>query len=183
MSRKGSLSLSITAIVVIVIAFVVLGLGLGLTKKIFGGAEDILPTAFDLTQLEAEPTSENPITLKGDISIGRQKSETMGIGFYNKGQNTAPGATFDIIGCLDVDGKTVTTNIPTLASPSEDVGASSAVGYKIILNEKGMPAGKYICTVGVKCAASDCSTVTSWTKEIGGKRFYETKQFFLTVVA
>lgn len=177
--KKGSLALSINAIVVIVIAFVVLGLALGLTRNIFSGTEPIITDAFDSTQLDSQPTADNPITIKDTISIGRQKSSTMSIGFYNSGQNTAIGASFDMVGCLETGGTAVSSNLPTIASPKEDIGPSDSRGYKIILTEQGMPAGTYICTIGVKCSDDDCSSVASWTKD----NYYETKQFFLTVVA
>lgn len=183
MNKKATLALSITAIVTIVIAFVVLGLGLSLTRTIFKGAEEKLPEAFAVTKLEAEPTSANPITIAQTVEIGRGSSKTMSIGYYNRGSGTAYGATFDIVSCLD-NQRTPVTNSPTLASTSVDVGPSSSAGYSIILNEEELPEGTYICTMGVMCDTSattgSCGT---WAKDINGKLFYETKQFFLKVVA
>ena len=180
-SKKGSLSLSITAIVVMVIAFVVLGLGLSLTRTIFKGAEEKLPEAFAVTKLEAQPTASNPITITGTVSIGRKKSKTMDVGFYNKGSGTATGATFTMVECLQKGGTKVSKNLPTFASISANVGASEAKGYSLILNENGLAADTYICTIGVKCGATDCSKTEAVS--IGSSYFYETKQFFLKVTA
>ena len=181
--KRASLSLSISAIVVIVIAFVVLGLGLSLTRTIFKGAEEKLPEAFAVTRLEAEPTASNPITIPETVEIGRGKSRTTSIGFYNKGSGTAFGATFDIVTCLDKT-KQVVDKIPTVASTSVDVGASSSAGYSIIITEKQLPADTYICTIGVKCdTTATIETCGDWARDIGGEKYYETKQFFLRVVA
>ena len=180
MNKKASLSLSITAIVVIVIAFVVLGLGLSLTRTIFKGAQDKLPEAFAVTQLEAEPTSENPITVAQTVEIDRSKSKTMSIGYYNRRQLTAERAKFTITECLNNEGTDVTEltepkNPPVVASPSEEVKGSDALGYSIILNEQGLSEGTYICTMAV-CDASACDIT-------GTPTIYESKQFFLQVVA
>src|SRR3990167_5324776 len=105
MKKKGSLELSITAIVVIVIAFVVLGLGLSLTRTIFKGAEQKLPEAFAVTQLEAEPTSENPITVQQTVEIDRGKQKTLNIGFYNSKNGKVDNAQFNINNCIDSEGR------------------------------------------------------------------------------
>lgn len=180
-SKKGSLSLSISAIVVMVIAFVVLGLGLSLTRTIFKGAEEKLPEAFAITKLEAQPTASNPVTITGTITIGRKQSKTMDIGFYNKGSGTATGATFSMVECLQKGGTQVSTNLPTIASISANVGASESKGYSLILNENGLAADTYICTIGVKCGATDCTKTDAIL--IGSSYYYETKQFFLKVTA
>ena len=168
MNKKGDLSLSITAIVVIVIAFVVLGLGLTLTRTIFKGAQDKLPEAFDLTKLEAVPTSENPITIGQRVEIGRNKQKTLQIGFYNRNQNTATNAKFTVSRCLDsTDQPVANDKLPKIASTSENVGPSSAVGYSLIFNEQGLAAGTYICTIAV-CDGNACDATV-----------YEKQQFFL----
>ncbi len=178
MNRKASLSLSITAIVVIVIAFVVLGLGLSLTRQIFKGAEQKLPQALALTELEAEPTASNPITLQQQVEIGRGKLKTMSIGYYNRNQNTATGATFRINECLDGSGASVPADkLPGIASGKQDVGPSSALAYSIIAEENGLQAGTYICTMVVcKCTTEECNQECQ-------QNIYETKQFFLQVIA
>lgn len=172
MNKRGDLSLSITAIVVIVIAFVVLGLGLSLTRTIFKGAQEKLPEAFAVTQLEAEPTSENPITITQTVEIARNKQKTMKIGYYNRNQNTATNAKFTITKCSDsLDQEVASDKLPRIASPAENVGPSSSVGYSLIFTEQGLTAGTYICTIAV-CDAGACSTSS-----------YEKKQFFLQVTA
>ncbi len=181
MSKKGSLSLSITAIVVIVIAFVVLGLGLGLTKDIFSAAQDKLPEAISLTDLEAEPTSSNPITLSNQVKIDRQKTKELQVGFYNKGSGTAVGATFSVVSCLAEGNKPVdAAQLPSITSFSQDVGASQAEAYQVRMKENGLPANTYICLIGVKCSAATCP---DWAEDQNGEKYYETKQFQLTVIA
>ncbi len=174
MNRKASLSLSITAIVVIVIAFVVLGLGLSLTRQIFKGAEQKLPQALALTELEAEPTASNPITLQQQVEIGRNKEKTMSIGYYNRNPNTATGATFHINECLNRKGVPVPTDkIPSIASGKQDVGPSASIAYSIIATENGLEAGTYICTM----------VVCNKEGESCQQPVYETKQFFMQVIA
>ena len=184
-NKKGSLSLSIEAIVVIVIAFVILGLGLTLTRTIFKGGTEKIPEALDLTALESQPTSENPITISDTLKVDRGSSPTEKLGFYNKGEGTASGATVTIIDCLDKNSNPVEPELlPTISSISQNVGASSSGAFSVIINEKGLPADTYICTIGVKCnpdkAEDGCP---DWAKEKDGEQFYETKTFFLKVVA
>ena len=171
MNKRASLSLSITAIVVIVIAFVVLGLGLGLTQKIFTQGESELVKAFDITELKAEPTSSNPITVPGTINVDRSKSKTMDIGFYNKGQATAIASKFVITGCLKEDAPQ--EPLPSIDSIPTDVGASEGKGFSVIFYEKGLQAGTYICTLSV-CKEGICDLE---------ENVYEEEQFFLKVVA
>jgi hypothetical protein len=173
MNKKGSLALSITAIVTIVIAFVVLGLGLTLTKTIFKGAQDKLPEAFAVTQLEAEPTSENPITISQTVDIGRGESKTMTIGYYNRRATTATDATFTVSSCLDPNTGDETPNKPTVASISQSIGPSDSAGFSIIMTEQELTAGQYICTIAV-CSNKEC---------LGADDPYESKQFFLQVIA
>jgi len=171
MNKRASLSLSITAIVVIVIAFVVLGLGLGLTQKIFTQGESELIKAFDITELKAEPTSSNPITVPGTINIDHKKSKTINIGFYNKGQSTAIASKFVITECLQEN--EFKTPLPFIDSMNTDVSASEGKGFSVIFYEKGLPAGTYICTLSV-CKEGLC--------DVDGNIF-DQKQFFLKVVA
>jgi hypothetical protein len=175
-SKKGSLSLSITAIVVIVIAFVVLGLALHLTRMIFGGAEKEILGTFDITELEAKPSSENPITVPTEVTIGRGSSETMKIGFYNTAEETAVSAAFAIKTCLK-GGEKITENLPSIDSISADVGPSDSQGYSIVFYENELLKGTYICVIGLKCIAETCP---NWIDE---EKFYESKQFFLKVVS
>lgn len=173
-SKKGSLNLSIEAIVIIVVAFVVLGLGLTLTRTIFKGAEQKLPEAFAVTQLESQPTSENPITISQTVEIGRGNEKTMEIGFYNKDINIATAATFTITSCLNKDGGDVpAATKPEMASISQDVPPNEAMGFSVILTEKNLGPGTYICTLAAICDPEDCTP----------DKVYETNQFFLTVTS
>ncbi len=180
MNKKGSLSLSINAIVIIVIAFVVLGLGLSLTRTIFGKGESELIKAFDITELESPPTSSDPITIQSTVDIGSEKSKTAKIGFYNNGDDTAFAATFEILECLErrtstQDGGPVDSEyLPIVTSPSENVGRSKGKGYNIIIEEKGLGADTYICTIGVVCNPD------AYTEDCQEEP-YETDTFFLKV--
>lgn len=182
MDKRGDLSLSISAIVIIVIAFVVLGLGLSLTRTIFKGAEQKLPEAFAVTQLEAEPTSENPITIQQTVEADRGKGKTMTIGFYNRAEGTAFGSTFTITSCLKKDRTVVEEDkIPTIASISQSVGPSSAAGFSLVMTENELPADTYICTIAVICDATQAAADGGQCP--ADNKPYETKQFFLKVVA
>lgn len=179
--KKGSLSLSITAIVVIVIAFVVLGLGLGLTRTIFDNAETQLVSAFEITELEDKPTSQKPITIPETLNVDRNKKTKEKFGFYNTGSTSAKSAKFQFAECKNEDGETIEKEmLPGVVSPSQNVGASDAIGFNVIINEKGLPAGDYICTVGVVCDDTSCP---DWTEDIAGGKYYEKKQIFLSVNA
>ena len=173
MHKKGSLSLSITAIVVIVIAFVVLGLGLSLTKTIFKGAEAKLPEAFAVTQLDAEPTPDNPITMPDKVELGVNKVKELKVGYYNSDANTHDGVSLSISSCeASSDAARDSINIdtlPTITSIQQNVDPSSSVAYKVILSENKLLGGSnYICTID----AVDQAGVT-----------WESKQFFLYVTS
>lgn len=178
-NKKGDLSLSITAIVIIVIAFVVLGLSLTLTRTIFKGAEQKLPQALALTELESKPSSENTITIPQEVEIRRKETDkTMNIGYYNKNALPAYGATFTISRCLKGRDSVDATLLPEMASISKDVDPSDSTGYSVLITEKGLPAGTYICTIQVVCDANSLPAGTSCP----GKA-YDEKQFFLNVIA
>lgn len=176
MNKKGSLELSIVAIVVIVIAFVVLGLGLTLTRTIFKEAGKKLPEAFAVTQLEAEPTPANPITISDRIEIGRDKTNELKIGYYNQDADTHTKVYLTITGCRASDpvaqAKTTPDTFPTLTSIEQDVGPSEAIAYKVILKENGLLGGyNYICTIAA--VSGDPNNPIRWKE----------KQFFLYVTA
>ncbi|HLC80974.1 MAG TPA: hypothetical protein VJG31_04350 [Candidatus Nanoarchaeia archaeon] len=184
-NKRGSLSLSIEAIVIIVIAFVILGLALTLTRIIFKGGTEKIPEALDLTALESQPTSENPITIPDTLKVDRGSSPTEKLGFYNKGEGTAFGATVTIVDCLDKNSEPVEVDsLPTISSISQNVGASSSGAFSVIINENGLPADTYICTIGVKCNPEKSEEgCPDWAKDVNGELFYEIKTFFLKVVA
>jgi hypothetical protein len=174
MNKKGSLSLSITAIVVIVIAFVVLGLGLSLTRTIFKGAEDRLSPAFDIADLEKKPTSDNPLTIKKTVEIGRGKTLRMGIGFYNVKPTTLNDVILQVSTCKassdEATGAISPDTTPQLTTIAQNVGPSEAVGFEVIFEERELLGGfDYICTLE---ALAEGATEPS-----------ESKQFFLHVTS
>ena len=172
MNKKAALSLSINAIVIIVIAFVVLGLGLTLTKTIFAGAREKLPEAFSLTELEKVPSSEDPLTITSRISIKRLKTKEISVGYYNKDPDMHGNVRLDIPSCYAVGEMNITPEqMPKVTSIAQDVGGSSAVGYKIIIKENGFLSGQYVCEL----VAEGTDPNTNETK------VWESDQFYLQV--
>ena len=178
MHKKGDLSLSITAIVVIVIAFVVLGLGLTLTRTIFKAAQSKIPEAISLTDLESKPTSENPVTISNEVEIKRNDEQEKKIGFYNKNSNAAISARLEIARCIknNVD----VTPTPNIDSISQNVPASDSRGYSVIITEKGLQPGTYICILRVFC---DTNSGAVCPPGYDSQEGYEQKQFTLKVTA
>ena len=179
-SRKADISLSINAIVIIVIAFVVLGLALTLTRTIFSGALAKVPEALELTQLEAQPSADNPIPIPSTVEIKKGAKKTVRLGFYNRKADTAYRAKFVFKGqCLNENGNLVGTAVtnPSIASPVQDVPSSEAAAYALILTTS-LEADTYICTIAVSCAegipACTCGAASC---------DYETQQFFLRVTS
>ncbi|MBI2151675.1 hypothetical protein HYU21_03060 [Candidatus Woesearchaeota archaeon] len=181
-NKKGDLSLSITAIVIIVIAFVVLGLSLTLTRAIFKGAGQKLPQALALTELESKPTNENTITIPQEVEIRRgEEDKTMSIGYYNKNEFVAKGAKFYISECSKGTEKydQNSPQLPTVVSIPQNVEPSGSVGYNVIITEKELFAGKYICKIEVRCEPTAIPSGESCPVNI----IYDEKQFFLNVIA
>ena len=149
--RKATLSISIGAIVVIVIAFVVLGLGLTLTKTIFGGAKEKIPEIFAITKLGQEPTAETPLTIPDAIDIKRNSDKELEVGFYNKETRITYNVSIGIKNCQPVsEGITqdqMAGKTPRMTSLTQDVGPSEGVGYKVVMTEGGLPAGRYVCII------------------------------------
>lgn len=145
-NKKAAVGLSINAIVVIVIAFVVLGLGLTLTRTIFKAAESKVPEAISLTDLESKPTSENPLTLQNQIEIKRNSEKTLNIGYYNKDIQSHNDVSVEILDCVSGAGHSGNLT-PELLGIDQDVGPSESKAYKVILQENGLPSGRYICEV------------------------------------
>ncbi len=193
MIKKGDLALSVNAIVIVVISFVVLGLALTLTRSIFKFAGERAESVIPLTELEAKPTPDNPISISDSVSITKGGKQTLSIGYYNKNDYTAEAAMFSIAMCQDELGSSVLlSDQPTLTSPAQTVKPSEQGGYKVILIEKGkLQSAVYICTVAVH----NSDTASGGTKDIDTIRnklskqrnkdnpVYETKQFFLKVTA
>ncbi len=165
-NKKASLSLSIEAIVIFVIAFVVLSLSLTLTRIIYKAAQSKIPGAVALTELESEPTAQNPITIPDTIEIKVNSKKTLNVGYYNKYPSTNSGVILDIAICIDSDKTDVGDKKPTVASIAQDVIASTSKGYKVVLTENGLTSGTYICRI----------TAT-------GDQLPENKDFFLEVTS
>lgn len=197
MKKKGALELSVNSIVIMVIAFVVLGLILTFTRTIFKFGTEKTTGIFEATSLEKEPDSQNPITLSDTVSIKAKGKKTLNIGYYNKNSFSALNAKFGIHNCQNDEGKTIEdianekgTDIlklmPSITSASQTVGTATAMGYKIIITEKGLTSGTYICTVVVY--NGDINDPTD-TGDIGNylndrteeTNVYETKQIFLQI--
>lgn len=180
MNKKGDLALSVNAIVIVVISFVVLGLALTLTRNIFKFAGEKAASVIPLTDLETQPTPENPISINEEIPLSKGGELAQSIGFYNTKSDSVARARFDITDCLYTDPTTGTQKsqkdvnpdkLPLVISTNKNVGASEKAAYKIIINERGMTSGlRYICDLVVR----DSSDKT---------KIYETKQIFIRVVA
>lgn len=180
-SKKASISLSINAIVVIVIAFVVLGLALTLTRTIFSGALAKIPEALDLTKLESQPSAENPLSISDTVIIKTGDSITISMGYYNKWANGVTNAKIGIIDCIKSSGGP--SKNPQVISPEQNVPASEAKGYKLIITAKdsgNIEAGTYICRV-----IAHTGTATSHSNEepTNGGPVFEDKQIFLKVTS
>lgn len=172
-NKKATLSISIGAIVVIVIAFVVLGLGLTLTQTIFGGAKEKIPEIFAITKLGQEPTAEIPLTVPDAIDINRKSEKELEVGFYNKDIETHYNVSINVKTCKSVTTGEDIIETPVVTSLDQNVGASDGIGYKIVLKEQGLAAGRYVCVVTAEGPASLTEpTIMVW----------ESKQIFLRVV-
>lgn len=183
-NKKGDLALSVNAIVIVVISFVVLGLALTLTRSIFKFAGERAESVIPLTELEAKPTPENPITISDTVAITRGGKQTLSVGYYNKNDFEARKARFSIYNCQNDQGRDVSEDKrPAISSPSETVKASEAKGYKIILTENNLDSGTYICTALVHNAEQVSVTSSELSERKPGSPVYESKQFFLKVTA
>lgn len=188
--KKGDLALSVNAIVIVVISFVVLGLALTLTRSIFKFAGEKAESVIPLTELEAQPTAENPISIPDTISIPKGGSLSQSVGYYNTRPDTAEQARFSIYDCLYTDAngqeKSIredddSTILPKVISPAQDIPASQKGAYKVIINERGLAGGgTYICTLTVH---KDRQEPTDENSLKDKSVVYETKQIFLKVVA
>tara|TARA_Y100000294_G_scaffold173302_1_gene189244 strand:+ start:347 stop:973 length:627 start_codon:yes stop_codon:yes gene_type:complete len=202
--KRASLALSVNAIVVIVIAFVVLGLGLTLTRTIFTGAQDKIPQALDLTALEAQPSTGNPITLSGTVTIDAGDSTAFNVGFYSI-NGKATDAIFAFENCMDEDGQiykfegTVIPDagvnkkyvLPQINTLPETVEQSKSAAFNILIKHfssgpdpkaptkevYGLPANKlYVCNIGVVKSQVYTKFPTKFSEGL-----YEKKQIKLSI--
>lgn len=195
-SKKASISLSINAIVVIVIAFVVLGLALTLTRTIFSGALEKIPEALDLTQLEAQPSADNPISFPNTITIKSGGSKTFSLGYYNRWPVTADNAKISIVNCVWEGMASTDDPIATsVLSPQQRVAPSSGKGYKVILTTKefgtstNIAPKTYICRAIAYPSSSENEVHdASQGDDVclpgrDGCKIFEDKQLFLVITA
>ncbi len=188
-AKKGDLALSVNAIVIVVISFVVLGLALTLTRNIFKIGTERVGAVIPLTELEAQPTPENTITISDTTSITKGGTLTLSVGYYNKNNDAAEEATFSIVQCQDERGLIVEIdNQPKIRSPAQKVPQSDKRGFKIILVDSGrLQTGFYICTAAVhhKSLLGDQSGISDKLPDVGktGNKVYDSKQFFYKVTA
>jgi len=148
---KASLNLSVNAIVVFVLAFALLSVGLFFTNLVRDRIAEGALAAIDLNELKNPPTADNPITIPSTVIIkrGKQKSD-LEIGFYNTANTAAKNATLNISKCLDST-RTVqdSDKIPLIASNIQDVEGSDGTGFAVIITERKLDQGTYICTLDV----------------------------------
>ncbi len=167
--KKASLNLSVNAIVVFVLAFALLSVGLFFTNLIKDRIASGTLKAVNLNELKNPPTADIPITVPNVVNIkrGKQNSE-LEIGFYNRGNTVAASATLNISKCINSTKAVMPGNkIPLIASDIIDVDSTTGVGFPVILTERKLEQGTYICTLDV---------VNSDTGEL-----YESKSFRLVV--
>lgn len=159
----------VLGVVGIILPFFLSGLGLTLIKTIFIGAQEQIPTALELTALEAQPSAANPITLSGTVKIKSGGTYSVNVGYYNKMGRRAENAVFDIASCFGEDGK-LYEGLEIINLP-QDVEPGKAASYNLIFEEKEeFPSGIYICNLQV----------------VNDKRkteVYETKQINVEIIA
>ncbi len=189
MNKKGALSLSVNAIIVFVLAFAMLGVGLTVTnllsEKVTGGIAN-LPTDELVIQ---QPSSTDPITLPQNIDLKRNGEEKLQFGFYNKNPTTASLATVGIVECKystgTGTGALTAEEIPLILSTSQDVDASDAAGYLIAIQDQGLSAGTYVCTLVIYNGDTTLyvDAFDAYSKRTDDPTpIYGQEQFFLNIV-
>jgi len=188
-SKKAALNLSVEAIIIFVLAFAMLGVGLFITDLLREGAgEGIEKVLGSLDDIEEKPTSVKPITgiTKEGFNLPFNRVAKLSLGFYNKGNTPAPGATVLIHYC-----KSGETGVPVsgnLADPtthpirvygiSADVGQSEAVVFELSLqnNDDALAGGLYFCKLSVVESDEE-------TEVVNAENIYEQKQVAINVVS
>ena len=146
-NKDGSLNLSIQAIVILVMAMAVLGLGLGFIRGLITKGEENLGSAIENAELENPATAQNIITSDRTVKLKKGKTAVMSIGFYNEGSSSiSVEPEIPNNGCVNASGTDVSFNIST---PSQNVPAGEAIGFKAILNTYGATVGTYSCSLNV----------------------------------
>lgn len=173
--KRASLNLSVDAIVIFVLAFSMMGVGLFITKLLREKSTPLLEEAFDISLLEKQPTSQDPISIQNELTLKKGKDSTVLIGFYNVGTQSVANVVPLISNCVDEEGALVTKDqLPVFFALPQTVDGSKAVAYKAILKEKkgtNLAARKYICLVEINLQTSPVTPA------------YASKQVYLNLVS
>ena len=147
--KKGSLSLSVNAIVIFVLAFAMLGFGIFIIQKLQGQTDPAISTAFDLGDLSAPPTSQNPVVISEKIQMKSTETKRFGIGIYNTKDTALTTVAPEFLQCtgLDVPGTDAKIKIETLPV---SIDASTSYAYTTNIVSVGATKGNYICEIGIK---------------------------------
>ena len=154
MKKKASLNLSVNAIVILVLAVVLLGLALAFIRGMFGKMTSKMGEIVDITQIEAKPTPDTPITIPNKITVKQGGNVQVQVGFYNRKGGTLSDVTLNITSCVDESGNSL-TQLPTISAPKVDsIDAGKATGFNAIFSLKNvadtMTTGNiYICQLSV----------------------------------
>jgi hypothetical protein len=147
-SKKADLSLSVNTIVIIVLAITLLGLGLSFIRGIVGGSFGRLQTLVDSTDLDKQPTSQDPLTITSPLEIKRNSQVTTKIGFYNKASITLAAVKPKISKCISIVTGTELTDadLPQIISLSKDeLAPSESQGYQSTIKIGALAEGRYTC--------------------------------------
>ena len=173
MKKKASLNLSVNAIVILVLAVVLLGLALAFIRGMFGKMTSKMGEIVDITQIEAKPTADMPITMPNKITIKTNGRTTVQIGFYNIFGSKCDVSINSTPSCKDEDGNPVKklgkgSLLTISAPPSDNLDGGKSVGFNAIFTENGVgTTGKlYVCSLIIKCG-----------------NYNKTKQFYVEVTS
>ncbi len=155
--KRASLNLSVDAIVIFVLAFSMMGVGLFITKLIRDKSTPLINEAFDLSLLDKQPTSEDPIAVQSALTLKKGGKETVLIGFYNKGDfGTATNILPKIVACVSENGEIVSdADLPVIQALPITVEVSRSDGFTTILKEKKestLMALQYTCKLAISDA-------------------------------
>src|SRR3989344_1597758 len=123
-----------------------------------------------------QATWENSITIPQEVDISRNGNKALNIGYYNKNQFIAYGATLIIYHCSNPKNKVDSKLLPDITSEIKDVAVDENTNYKITIVEKGLQLGSYICTMRVVCNQDSVPIGVVCPSEA-----YDYRQFFLRI--
>ena len=176
MKKKASLNLSVNAIVILVLAVVLLGLALAFIRGMFGKMTSKMGEIVDITQIEAKPTADMPITMPNRITI--KDRTTVQIGFYNRFGNKCNKVNISGVTCYNSTNQPV--GLLTISAPeATGLDSGKSVGFNAILKrqeeagkEVGSPGDMYVCSLTIECTHA---------RGISPQQDYETKQFYVEI--